>query len=105
MGIVPQFCYIPTMKKKFQINLLSCALIKGNEMGWVFVTYEGEGKCVQNFGGITERTHLEDLSTDGTITLQWILKKQEGMVWTGLTYLRTGTEADCVNRVINFCVP
>jgi hypothetical protein len=35
--------------------------------------------------GITEQTHLEDLSTDGTTKLKWILKKQEGMVWTGLT--------------------
>jgi hypothetical protein len=52
--------------------------------------------------GITERTHLEDLSTDGTIILKWILKKQERMLWTGLTYLRMGTEADCVNTVINF---
>jgi hypothetical protein len=52
--------------------------------------------------GITERTHLEDLCTDGTIILKWILKKQEGMVWTGLTYLRMGTQADYVNTVINF---
>jgi hypothetical protein len=55
--------------------------------------------------GITEQTHLEDLSTDGTTLLQWILKKHEGMVWTGLTYLRMGTKADCVNTVINFWVP
>ena len=52
--------------------------------------------------GITERTHLEDLHTDGTIILKWILKKREGMVWTGLTYLRMVTHADYVNTVINF---
>jgi hypothetical protein len=52
--------------------------------------------------GITERTHLEDLSTDRTIILKGILKKQEGMVWNGLTYIRMGTQADCVNRVIHF---
>jgi len=54
--------------------------------------------------GITEQTHLEDLSTDGTTKLKWILKKQEGMVWTGLTYLRMGTQADCANTVINIWV-
>jgi hypothetical protein len=52
--------------------------------------------------GITERTHLEDLSADGLKILKWILKKQEGMVWTGLTYLRMGTQADCLNTVKNF---
>jgi len=55
--------------------------------------------------GITERTHLEDLSTGGTKILKWILKKQEGMVCTGLTYFRMGTQADCVNTVTNFWVP
>jgi len=74
-------------------------------MGRACGTYGGEGKCVQNFGGITKQTHLEDLSTGGTTKLKWILKKQEGMVRTGLTYLRMGTQADCVNTVTNFGVP
>jgi hypothetical protein len=56
-----------------------------------------KGNVYRILVGITERTHLEDLSTDGTIILKWTLKKQEGMAWTGLTYLRMGTHADCVN--------
>jgi len=27
--------------------------------------------------------HAEDLGTDGTIILEWILRKQCGKVWTG----------------------
>jgi len=55
--------------------------------------------------GITEGTHLEDPNSDGITKLKWILKKQEGMVRTGLSYLRMGTQADCVNTVTNFGVP
>lgn len=63
-----------------------------------------KGNMYRILVGITERTHLEDLSTDGTTKLKWTLKKQEGMVWTGLTYLRMGTQADCVNTVTNIWV-
>jgi len=35
----------------FQIKLSACAQIKQNEMGRACVTYEVEGKFVQNFGG------------------------------------------------------
>jgi hypothetical protein len=28
------------------------------------------------------RDHLEDLSVDGKITLEWILEKEGGKVWT-----------------------
>jgi len=54
--------------------------------------------------GITEQTHLEDLSTDGTTKLKWVLKKLVGMVWIAFTYLRMGTQADCMNTVTNFWV-
>jgi hypothetical protein len=64
-----------------------------------------KGNVYRIFMGIAERTHFEDLSTDGITILKWILKKQEGMEWTGLTYLRMGTKADCVNTVINLWVP
>ena len=60
-----------------------------------------KGNAYRTLMGITEQTHLEHLSTDGTTKLKWILKKQEGMVWTGLMYLRMGKEAGCVNKVIN----
>ena len=64
-----------------------------------------KGNVYRILVGITESTNLEDLSTDGTKILKWILKKQEGMVWTGLTYLRMGTQADSVNTVTNIWVP
>jgi len=42
-------------------------------------------------GYLKERSHLEDLSIDGRIILKWILKKENGRVWTELMWLRTGT--------------
>jgi hypothetical protein len=51
--------------------------------------------------GITEQTHLGDLSTDGTKILKWVLKKQEGMVRNGLTCIRMGTQTNCLNTVIH----
>jgi len=61
-----------------------------------------KGNVYKILGRIIEQTNLEDLSTYGTKILKWILKKQEGMVWTRLMYLRMGTQADCVNTVTNF---
>jgi hypothetical protein len=37
------------------------------------------------------KSHLEDLSIDGRIMLQWISEKQSGMLWTGFIWLRTRT--------------
>ena len=51
MGIFLQFFVYSQYKKMFQIRLFSCAQIRGNEMDRACGTYEGEGKCVQNFGG------------------------------------------------------
>jgi hypothetical protein len=30
---------------------------------------------------------MKDLETDGRIILKWIVKKREGMAWTGLIWL------------------
>jgi len=43
------------------------------------------------WGYLKERSHLEDLGIDGRIILKWILKKENGRVWTELMWLRAGT--------------
>ena len=38
-----------------------------------------------------ERDHSDDQGTDGRIILKWIFRKWDVGVWTGLSWLRTGT--------------
>jgi hypothetical protein len=38
-----------------------------------------------------ERAHWEDQDIDGWIILKWILERWDGVVSTGLIWLRTGT--------------
>jgi hypothetical protein len=40
---------------------------------------------------VFERDHLEDVSVNGSIILEWALEKQGGKVWTGCNRLSTGT--------------
>jgi hypothetical protein len=42
-------------------------------------------------GCLKERSHLEGLGIDRRIILKWILKKENGRVWTGLIWLMTWT--------------
>ena len=67
--------------------------IEMNEMGGACGTYGGRERCAQGFGGgdLRERDHWEDQDVDGRIILRWILKKWEGVVRTGWSWLRTGT--------------
>jgi hypothetical protein len=45
------------------------------------------------FSGKVRRqdTARENLDICGRITFNWILEKQDGMVWTGFVWLRIGT--------------
>lgn len=47
-------------------------------MGATSVTYGGENKSIQGFGGgnLRERHHLEDQGLDGTIILKWMFNKE-----------------------------
>jgi hypothetical protein len=38
-----------------------------------------------------ERDHYEDQDVVGWIILRWILQRSDGVVWTGLVWLRIGT--------------
>ena len=42
-------------------------------------------------GSLKERDHFEDLGVN-RIILKWVLKKQVGRAWTGLIWLRRGTD-------------
>jgi hypothetical protein len=46
-----------------------------SEMGRVYSTHGRDDESLQNFGrkNLNERDHLEDLSVDGKIILEWIL--------------------------------
>jgi hypothetical protein len=42
-------------------------------------------------GDLRERDHLEDISVDGKIILEWILNKLFGKAWDGYIWLRIRT--------------
>jgi hypothetical protein len=51
-------------------------MIKSRRMGWMGdVAHMGDEKSIQNFGweNLKGRDHMEDLSKDGRIILEWIL--------------------------------
>jgi hypothetical protein len=65
----------------------------------------GEEKYVQNFGGETEgKEHLENIGVDEMMILKWILKKEVGVAWTKLIWLRLKKTNAVVNTVMNFWV-
>jgi hypothetical protein len=52
---------------------------------------EGEGCIGFWWGNLRERDHWGDPNVDGRIILRWILRKWEGVVGTGGSWLRIGT--------------
>ena len=57
-------------------------------MGWECGTYGGRERCAQGFGGGNLRERDQDV--DGRIILRSILRKWEGVVGTGWSWLRIG---------------
>jgi hypothetical protein len=54
---------------------------------------EGRGAYRILVGRTKGRNHLEDPGIDGRIILKWTFKKwEEGVEWTGLIWLRIGTD-------------
>ena len=52
-------------------------------------------------GNLRERDHLGDPGIDGWIIMRWIFSKLDVVVWTGSSWLRTGTKAgtcECSNE-------
>ena len=43
------------------------------------------------WGNLREKVHLGDPVADGIITLRWIFRKWNMMVWTGSSWFRIGT--------------
>jgi hypothetical protein len=38
-----------------------------------------------------ERDHYENLDLGGRMIQEWVLEKEDGVVWTGFIWLRIGT--------------
>jgi hypothetical protein len=61
-------------------------------MDRAYSTYDREDiRTVFSGGNLKERHHLEDLSVDGRIILEWVWKVWDGSVWTESICLRIWT--------------
>ena len=68
-------------------------VIKSRRMRWVGHVARMEGEVCTRFwrGNLRERDNWGDQDVDGRIILKWILRKWEGVVGTGWSWLRIGT--------------
>jgi len=63
-----------------------------NEMGWECGTYEcGEGVMGSWGGNRRERDHWGDLGVNGCIILEWMSRRWDVCIWTGLDWPRIET--------------
>lgn len=51
----------------------------------------GTEKCMHEGWGLREKGYWKDERIDGRIRLKFILKRQCGWMFTGIVWLRTGT--------------
>jgi hypothetical protein len=65
--------------------------IEKNAMGGTSSAYVGRDAYRVLVGNLRERDHLVDPGVDGRIILRWIFRTWDRGVWTGSSWLRTGT--------------
>jgi len=71
-------------------------------MGGACSAYGGEAL----WGNLKERDNWGDPGVDGRVILRWILRKWDGGVWTGSSWLRIRDRwRALVNAVMNLRVP
>jgi hypothetical protein len=85
-------------------------MIKRNELCGACVTYGGvwgrrDVYTAFWWGNLRERNYLKDVRIYGRIILKWTLKNWDGGTWTGLVWLRIGTDGVLVNTTMNHGVP
>ena len=69
-------------------------VVKSRRLRWGGMRYVWrKGEVCTRFwwGNLRERDHWGDQDVDGRIILRWILRKWEGVVGTGWSWLRIGT--------------
>jgi hypothetical protein len=68
-------------------------MMRSRRMKWAgHVARMGEISSLDILAGRPEgKNNSEDLGEDGKITLEWILGKWSGKLWTGFIWLRIGT--------------